>query len=292
MMKFVVFKSPKVWYKVILVLTVCFNCIFGSCSEIENEPVSYGSIEEEWLYKLTSTELYGRKTGTEGCQKAADFIFQELVEMGHTPYKEEFMFRESILMSNIIVEIPGNNDSIVIIGAHYDGAVHSSKHQAANDNASGIVTLLSIAKSVREHNNTILLCFWDGEESTNGTAFNGSRYFVEHFEYLDRVKWYCNIDCCGSGVDPIYLYYSSELEKTFNDEIDLTGYPLDIIEKIQEQRSSDYVSFKNKDIPFWGWNDTNILKYIHTSKDSVSKISISKIQMISHITIDLLKNKL
>lgn len=82
------------------------------------------------------------------------------------------------------------------------------------------------------------------------------------------------------------------MEKTFNDEIDLTGYPLDIIEKRQENAGSDYVSFRNKGIPFWGWNDANILKYIHTSKDTASKISISKIQMISHLTIDLLKNKL
>ena len=174
--------------------------VFTSCSKdlsIIYESESYESDEERWLNALTASELKGRKTGTEGCRKTADYIVGELVEMGYSPKLEDFFYHNSIPMRNIIVEIPGDNDSILIVWAHYDGAVNSSKHQAANDNASGIITLLSIAKSIHPNKNTILLCFWDGEEGTEGTAFNGSSYFVKHFSKMDFVKWYCNIDCCG-----------------------------------------------------------------------------------------------
>ena len=62
-------------------------------------------------------------------------------------------------MRNIIVEIQSDNDSILIVGAHYDGAVNSSKYHVANDTASGIIALLSIVKSILPNKNTILLCF-------------------------------------------------------------------------------------------------------------------------------------
>lgn len=240
--------------------------------------------EERWLHDLTSYELYGRKTGTEGCREASKYIVKELAIMGYSPELQEFTFRDSILMRNIIVEIPGDSDSIVIVGAHYDGAVCSPNHQAANDNASGIVALLSIAKSIKAGHDTILLCFWDGEETTQGTSFNGSSHFVEYFNRVDKIKWYCNIDCCGREGDPIYLYYSYDMENLFSKDSLLQSNSLNIIKKVQDKESSDYVPFKKIGIPFWGWNDYDVLSYIHSSNDSANYISISKIQAISDIT--------
>lgn len=272
------------------IITFCFSLIFVSCSK--DWPMSYSSDEDRWLHELTASEFHGRKTGTKECRSAADYIVRELEQMGYNPRIEEFSYRDSITMRNIIVEISGNNDSISIIGAHYDGAVYSSKYQAANDNASGVVALLSIAKSIRAHNNSILLCFWDGEENTEGSAYNGSRYFIEQSDIIDSVKWYCNIDCCGRVNEPIYLYSSIEMKEIFQGATILSNYSLDIIKKVQDSESSDYVPFKERGIPFWGWNDSNVLSYIHTRGDSTSKISITKIQLVSEITINLLLNLL
>ena len=92
--------------------------VFTSCSKdlsIIYESESYESDEERWLNALTASELKGRKTGAEGCRKAADYIVGELVEMGYSPKLEDFFYHNSIPMRNIIVEIPGDNDSILIV---------------------------------------------------------------------------------------------------------------------------------------------------------------------------------
>lgn len=262
-------------------LLICLITLV-SCSKGLTE--TYSSDEMRWLRALTDVDLKGRKTGTEGCLHAASYICTELVEMGYSPKVEEFSYRDSITMRNIIVEIPGQSDSILIVGAHYDGAVKSSKYQAANDNASGVVALLSVAKSIRPNNDTVLLCFWDGEENTDGTAFNGSSYFVEHFNKRDYIKWYCNIDCCGRDENSIYLYYSPNMIQKFDDFVIPQDIALNITRKISEdENSSDYVPFKNKGIPFWGWNDIDVLKYIHTPNDATKFISIPKIQSVSYI---------
>lgn len=190
-------------------------------------------------------------------------------------------------MRNIIVEIPGENDSIIIIGAHYDGAVSSSMYQTANDNASGIISMLFIAKTIQPNKNNIMLCFWDGEEYTDGSAFNGSSYFLEHFKSSDQINYYCNIDCCGRSGDSIYLYYSPDMEQKFGN-VDLTNSSLNIIKKISESNGSDYVPFKNNGISFWGWNDYDVFRYIHTPADSPEFISISRVKAVSNLTLKFL----
>lgn len=259
---------------------------FASCSK----STYYISAEEEWMDEICSLNLRGRKTGTRECAKVADYIVKELEVMGCAPKIEEFSFCDSILMRNIIVEIPGSNDSIVVFGAHYDGAVTSSIHQAANDNASGVVALLSIAKNIPKSNYTILLCFWDGEENTSGYVFNGSRYFVSSYEYIDKVKWYCNFDTCGSNNDIVYLYYSESLANRFCDfYLSITkSYPLlSMRHGVQEYSRSDYVSFREVGIPIWGWSDKEY-KLIHTPQDSKDVISIQKIKYVSSASLDIL----
>ena len=271
-----------------LIIAIIFFCIAISCS---SESLNlYVSDQERWLDALTSSQLSGRKTGTDGCRRTSDYIVEELEKMGYSTKIEEFAFRDSILMRNIIVEIPGKGDSTLIIGAHYDGAVNSSRYQAANDNASGVIALLSIAKYIQPSHNNVLLCFFDGEETTDGTSFNGSSYFVENFgdEKLDSIRWYCNIDCCGRQGDSTYLFYSSDLEQMFADFTIQYDESLHLIKKIQNNTGSDYVSFKAKGIPFWGWNDCDVLRYIHRPDDSKDFISLKKIEVISSITISII----
>ena len=74
------------------------------------------------------------------------------------------------------------------------------------------------------------------------------------------------------------------MEQKFNDFTIPQNIYLNIIKKVQKNNGSDYVSFKKRGIPFWGWNDYDVLRYIHSTDDSVDKISITKIQMISNLT--------
>ncbi len=282
------------WFgnKCIIFAVVAFLLNFlSSCSgNIEKELMD--SDEARWLYELTDAKYNGRVTGTLECHMAGDYIISELQDMGYEPIVQEFIFRDNIKMRNIIVEIEGPSDSICVIGAHYDGAVYSPEHPAAEDNASGVVAVLSIAKDgLIQTDKTVLLCFWDGEESTLKSICNGSRYFTENYDSIDKVSWYCNIDGCGRNKSMIYYYYSADLQDVCHvGLINSIGSAskLEIQEKVQFNRASDYASFAKINIPFWGWTDMNTIQYIHTPNDIPDKISINKIISVAKTTTSII----
>lgn len=275
------------------ITTICMAALI-SCSLEDRYDWDDSSKEGIWLKELTSAKYCGRKTGTAECSESALYLMNELEEMGYTATSQDFVFMDSLKMKNIIVEIPGINDSVIIIGAHYDGAVDSRKHQAANDNASGVVALLSIAEPLSSQcNSTVLLCFWDGEEATGGSVFNGSRYFISTFDRVKLIKWYCNIDCCGRTGDDIYFYYSKDMEKRCKSLLTpefMANYQISIITKVQECHSSDYESFSQENIPFCGWNDYGVMRYIHGLDDTYRYISTEKIRNVASITLTLISN--
>ena len=283
-----------------MVVMMVFMFAMTSCSvmvvekplvDLDSEPIQKIEDERRWLLELTNAKYLGRKTGSRECKLASEYIAAELLDMGYTPYYQEFLFKDSIVMRNVLVKIPGQTDSLVVIGAHYDGAVLSTEHSAANDNASGVVTLLSIAKGLTEtqFNSTALLCFWDGEESTSRSVFNGSSYFVNTIDHADRIKWYCNLDCCGRQDSNIYYFYSQVLQDDCNKALDLVLKQdtdiLPIIRKVKDKQGSDYESFARRGIPIWGWCDIGVLEYIHTQKDVVNMISVEKIQSVARKTL-------
>jgi len=84
---------------------------------------------------------------------------------------------------NVVGVLPGKDTTeIIVIGAHYD---HMGIHDGwiwngADDNASGTVGVMSIAKACmatgEKPEKTIVFCAWTGEEK----GLLGSRYFADH----------------------------------------------------------------------------------------------------------------
>lgn len=251
--------------------------------------------EARWIKEAVKSKYQGRKTGTYECDRFSEYLMSELKELNYHPQEQTFSFRDSINMKNIYVIIPGKCDSIIVIGAHYDGAVHSKSHQAANDNASGIVCLLSICKKLSQNdivpNKTIVLAFWDGEEYTTTTAFNGSHFFVENYPHINMVCSYGNLDTMGRLSDCVFYQVDSTIYTKKVKYIDLMSRIIcdsaiiyNINYKNWTNSGSDYVSFRDVGIPFWGWNDINCHEYIHTKKDNLDHLSINKIKDISSWT--------
>ncbi|HEY75488.1 MAG TPA: M20/M25/M40 family metallo-hydrolase [Thermoflexia bacterium] len=98
---------------------------------------------------------------------------------------------------------PEHRDEVVVVGAHYDhlgrepdGAVM----HGANDNASGVATMLEIARVWHDAGfrpaRTVLFAAWDGEE----LGLLGSRYYVENpLLPLTRTVAVLNLDMVGGG---------------------------------------------------------------------------------------------
>jgi len=104
--------------------------------------------------------------------------------------------------NNVIARIEGNGekDSVIMLTAHYDhmGALGDIFYPGANDNASGVAILLSLARHYAEHPApyTLVFCFFTGEEQ----GLLGSYKYSQRPKYpLENVAALVNLDMVGSG---------------------------------------------------------------------------------------------
>ncbi len=123
---------------------------------------------------------------------------------------------------NIIAEFPGNCDAgIIVIGAHLDSQAGTV---GADDNASGMVFQLALARELRELKlrHTIRYIAFGAEEQLSV----GSRaYVLRHWqEIAARGRFMINADSCGSrlGWDFVTYFTGPEIRNAF-DSI-LNGY--------------------------------------------------------------------
>jgi hypothetical protein len=173
---------------------------------------------------LAKPGLGGRGLGTEGLDRAADYIAERFKEAGLKPagdgkggYFQEWeeFDRElgrTVKMKNVIGVIPGKKKEFsgqsVVIGAHYDHlglgwpdvrAENRGKiHPGADDNASGVALLIELAGELRKNLNpdrSLVFVAFTGEEAGK----RGSRYYVAHQEKypLEKCIGMLNLDTVG-----------------------------------------------------------------------------------------------
>mgnify|MGYP004680580475 FL=1 len=120
-------------------------------------------------------------------------------------------------MANVLGVLPGTQpDEYVVVGAHLDHEGMDPQlsgdkiYNGADDNASGLSAVLQIMKALatagQQPRRTIIFAFWDGEEF----GLLGSRYFVSHFQAMDKVRGYLNFDMVGGNHlpdDPWHVVY-------------------------------------------------------------------------------------
>ena len=139
---------------------------------------------------LSADKMEGRKTGSKGNRMAQFYLLDRLKQLqlhqfNHT-FEQPFYFtrgQNRIMGTNLYGYIPGRIDSFIVISAHYDhvgirktASTTDSIFNGADDNASGVATLLAIAKYYKEHSPKYNLIFaaFDAEEM----GLQGAKAFV------------------------------------------------------------------------------------------------------------------
>lgn len=248
-----------------------------------------------WLEFLCSSKCEGRKSGTKGNKIAREFIISELKNMSYRPMIQRAVDDSNRDYYNIIVNIDNKSDKTVIVGAHYDGAVESNKYPAANDNASGVASLLLLADLLAESNDDLIynyqLVFFDGEEAQkNGAPFNGSRYFVSTL--MKNPLFYLNIDMIGNAEMLHRIETTSDYLFTCIKEISERHKKLELeIDNKIVNYSQDFVPFDEIDIPIFTWKNplkSNQGQYNHTPDDMMKHLSLDKMEIITRINYELI----
>ena len=107
-----------------------------------------------------------------------------------------FVVTEALESGNVISELPGPGNGVVILGAHYDTAPGVL---GANDNASGTAALLSLAEELSQKSFPFTLRFISFGAEELGLL--GSEFYVESRSEDERqnVQAMINLDAMGSG---------------------------------------------------------------------------------------------
>jgi len=168
----------------------------GACtdSDLASQPAQQEINTQQLLSDikyLSSDDLEGRKTGTEGNKLAQNFIKDRFVSIGLQPVNNSYeqVFEHVNTRSgeefenavNLIGIIEGTTDSeeFIVITAHYDhlGVRGDDIYNGADDNASGTAGILAIAEyfSNQKPENNLLFIAFDAEEQ--GLA--GAYHFVD-----------------------------------------------------------------------------------------------------------------
>ena len=144
-------------------------------------------------------------------------------------------------------------DSVIMITAHYDhlgGLGKDTYFPGANDNASGVSLLLTLAKYYAKYPQpyTIGFILFSGEEA----GLLGSKYFTENpLINLKNIKFLTNTDLAGTGVDGITVVNATVFPKEFKLMQDInTEYKLlKAVNPRGKAANSDHYFFTEKGVP-------------------------------------------
>lgn len=153
---------------------------------------------------LAADEMAGRLVGTPGSAKARAYLIERLRTIGVEPvlagFGQPFEAEHDgdVLKGvNLIGRIrgSGSSDRVLLIGAHYDhfGSRDGKVLNGADDNASGVAVLLSIAERFARERpvHDVVFALWDAEEQ----GFYGSKAFVAAPPVpLPRIAMNLNLD--------------------------------------------------------------------------------------------------
>lgn len=266
------------------------------------------SIQEltEIIDTLSSDYFEGRATGSAGIDKAAMFIQNYLAHHNLRPFFEYFrdsFDTRSYVAYNVIGMIEGTDEVLkneyIILSAHYDHIGKrkggpDSVYNGANDNATGVSTVLNIAKILAENKlnkRSVIVALFSAEE----LGLLGAEYFAGKMNY-GKKSVYCavNVDMIGSVFNKkpgkVYLsgYKKSNMAEVFNRYI---GSEEVLYWKNEEafgifQLSDNYPIYETLQIPshtFCTFDFSNYDHY-HRLSDEIANVDIENtLSIANHI---------
>ena len=206
---------------------------------------------------------------------------------------------------NVIMQLPGKDPryagQYVVIGGHFDhlglgGPGSSSRavdtvavHYGADDNASGISSMLEVAeRAAAEGSNARTLVFAAFAAEEMGLL--GSKYMVDNLPFeADSVNAMINLDMVGRLKDNSSLQVggigtSPSFREVVTASTDTGVFALALSD--EGYGPSDHSSFYGKDIPVLFISTGAHLDY-HTPADSPDKINYKGLEDISNLVFDL-----
>ncbi len=186
----------------------------------------------------------------------------------------------------------GKSKDWVLVTAHYDhlGRMGQALFPGANDNASGVSMLLSLAEWFKKHpaKCNILFVAFAGEEA----GLKGSEWFIVD-RPLDfaRIKMVINLDLNGTGEEGITVVNATEQQKIF-DKLTAINKKTGALPQVKARGpacNSDHCPFARKGIPAIFIYTMGGVAHYHDVYDRAETLPLTKFDELYRTLVTLIK---
>lgn len=209
---------------------------------------------------------------------------KELLDQGETVEATVSVEDNAVPSRNIITELPGTEEGIIVIGAHYDTVPDSI---GASDNSSGMGVLLAVAEQLsgRSFPFTVRFIAFGSEE----TGLHGSEYYVESLsaDELRQIHLMVNLDSVGSG-SHLRLSGDRWAANHIKETADREGISLALSSR-SGQGGSDHANFRDAWVPVLFFLSDDLSR-INSPADTMEHINSSLLGDVTALVLDLLDN--
>ncbi|MCD6013491.1 MAG: family peptidase [Flavipsychrobacter sp.] len=195
---------------------------------------------------------------------------------------------------NLIACVPGVvKDSFIVFSAHYDhlGMMGDTTYfPGASDNASGVATMLYLAKYFAKNPQryTIVFIAFAGEEA----ALMGSEFFVKNpMIPLANIKFLTNIDIMGDATNGVTVVNATTFPERFEllKQLNEKGKYVPKINSRGKAANSDHYYFTEAGVPsFFIYSDGGP-GYYHDVHDRAIELSLNHVVDFNKLMIDFVK---
>lgn len=249
----------------------------GAAPEVRTPPRRDVSRLRAHVTVLTAPEMEGRRTGSEGERRAAEYVAKAFEDAGLEPAGDGGgWFQDFGQGRNVLGRLRGDGAGTVVIGAHLDHL--GPGFPGADDNASGVAALIEAARLVPRPGlkRTLVFAAWSGEE----VGLLGSRTFVTRTKDVVAAL---NMDMVGR-LDRALILQGVGSSPGWLAEIERANAPVGLAISLSDDSRlpTDTTSFHLKGIPALNAFTGAHLDY-HQSTDTAEKLNFDGMERISRL---------
>ena len=209
---------------------------------------------------------------------------KELLDQGETVEASVTVQDNAVPSRNVIAELPGQGEGVIVVGAHYDTVPDSI---GASDNSSGMGVLLAVAERVagRSFPFTLRFIAFGSEE----TGLHGSEHYVDSLsaEDLEEIYLMVNLDSVGSG-SHLRLSGDRWAARYVKEVAEREGISLDLSAR-SGRGGSDHANFRDAWVPVLFFLSDDLSR-INSPEDTMEHINSSLLGEVTALILDLLEN--
>ncbi|PST84930.1 aminopeptidase [Pedobacter yulinensis] len=170
-------------------------------------------------------------------------------------------------------------DSLLVLTAHYDhlgGMGDRTWFPGANDNASGVSTLLSLARHYARNvpDYSVVFVFFAGEEA----GLLGSEFFTARpLVPLSSIRFLLNLDLVGTGEEGATVVNASLYPRAFEqlEQVNSAGGFLPRLARRGKAANSDHFHFSEKGVPAFFMYTMGGVKAYHDVNDKAETLPMT-----------------